>query len=251
MRVHKPSNNAITQGYSAGHRGYDFAGNGLPDEVRAGKSGTIIERVDTFTTNWRTTGALTTRDYGNYIKIKHDDGGFELHAHLRKGSSLVEGTKVTAGQIVARIGNTGNSTGPHLHSEYRNASSINQVAEFYTGGGDSNMNDREYRNLYWSWNQTTAERIGVEWDADNPEKSVKEVWAKIDQIKAEADQNRKDRDKWHNALVQVFQYLDVTFDAGKLEDSLKDARTKVNTLANNQMNEVAQELRSVLKKFLG
>ena len=198
MRVHRPTNNPITQGYSAGHRGYDFAGNGLPDEVRAGKSGTIIEIVDIFTSNWRTTGALTTRDYGNYIKIKHDDGGFELHAHLRQGSALALNTKVTAGQIVARIGNTGNSTGPHLHFEIRNASNINQVAEFYTGGGDSNVNDREKRDLYWSWNQKLVETTGVVWDANKPQESVNQAIERIAFIKAEADQNRKDRDKWYN-----------------------------------------------------
>ena len=132
MRAHRPSYNPITQGYSSTHKGYDFSGLNKPDEVRAGKDGKIFQRIDEFDSNWTNTGVLTTRDYGNFIKIKHNDGTFELHAHLKKGSSLNEGTEVKAGQTVARIGNTGNSTGPHLHSEYRNASNINEPAEFYT-----------------------------------------------------------------------------------------------------------------------
>lgn len=130
MKVVKPSNNPLQRGYSSTHKGYDFKGLNLPDEVRAGMDGEIISRVDLYTTNWINTGTLTTKDYGNYIKIKHLDGTFELHAHLRKGSSFLVGTKVKAGQTVARIGNTGNSTGPHLHSEYRNSANTSLPAEF-------------------------------------------------------------------------------------------------------------------------
>src|SRR3990167_5268817 len=132
MKVFKPSDNPITQDYSSSHKGYDFAGLNLPNEVRSGLDGEIIERVDLYTTNWSATSALTTKDYGNYIKVKHDNGTFALFAHLRKGSSFEIGTKVKKGQTIARIGNTGNSTGNHLHSEYRNASNINIEAEFET-----------------------------------------------------------------------------------------------------------------------
>lgn len=132
MRVYRPTDNPLTQDYSTTHRGYDFSGLNRPDAVRCGMDGEIIERVDEFSTNWINTGKLTTRDYGNYIKVRHSDGSFELHAHLRKGSSFVVGSKVTAGETIARIGNTGNSTGPHLHSEYRNANNTNVKADFYT-----------------------------------------------------------------------------------------------------------------------
>ena len=130
MKVVRPTNNIQTQGYSANHRGYDHAGLNLPDEVKAGQDGVIIERVDIYNSSWINNGTLTTKDYGNYIKIRHADGSFELHAHLKQGSSLNIGTQVKAGQIVARIGNTGNSTGPHLHSEYRNSENVNISVEF-------------------------------------------------------------------------------------------------------------------------
>ena len=130
MKVVRPSENPITQGYSNNHRAYDRAGLNLPDEVRAGMDGVIVEQVDQYNTNWINTGTLTIKDYGNYIKIRHDDGSFELHAHLKQGSSLNIGTRVKAAQVVARIGNTGNSTGFHLHSEYRNTQNINMEVEF-------------------------------------------------------------------------------------------------------------------------
>lgn len=130
MRVVRPTKNKLTRGYITGHKGYDFAGLNLPDEVFCGMDGEVISRVDLYTTNWINTGTLTTKDYGNYIKVRHGDGTYELHAHLSKGSSLVVGTRVKAGQIIARIGNTGNSTGKHLHSEFRNSANTSLPAEF-------------------------------------------------------------------------------------------------------------------------
>ena len=131
MRVFRPTDNPVTQGYSISHRGYDFSGLNRPDEVRSGANGVIIERVDEFDSNWRNTGTLTLKDYGNYIKVKHDDGTYALFAHLKQGSSFNIGTNVTAGQTIARIGNTGNSTGQHLHAEYRNALNVNESVDFY------------------------------------------------------------------------------------------------------------------------
>ena len=133
MRVYRPTDNSQSRGYSSSHKGYDFRGLNLPNEVRSGADGVIIQRVDLYVNNWRKMGTLTTRDFGNYIKVRHNDGTFALFAHLRKGSSFFAGTKVKAGQIIARIGNTGNSTGPHLHAEYRNTADIRVSVEFYVG----------------------------------------------------------------------------------------------------------------------
>ncbi len=53
---------------------------------------------------------------GNYVRILHDDGTMGVYLHLMKGSVAVsEGSRVSAGSLLARSGNTGNSTGPHLH----------------------------------------------------------------------------------------------------------------------------------------
>ncbi|AZM61385.1 MULTISPECIES: M23 family metallopeptidase [unclassified Streptomyces] len=56
------------------------------------------------------------RILGNHLVLDLGDGTYAAYAHLRRGSLTVrEGEKVRAGQTLARVGNSGNSTEPHLH----------------------------------------------------------------------------------------------------------------------------------------
>ncbi|MGJ7517531.1 peptidoglycan DD-metalloendopeptidase family protein [Pseudomonas baetica] len=53
---------------------------------------------------------------GNFVRILHDDGTMGVYLHLKKGSvSVREGQRVAVGSALALSGNTGNSSGPHLH----------------------------------------------------------------------------------------------------------------------------------------
>jgi murein DD-endopeptidase MepM/ murein hydrolase activator NlpD len=64
------------------------------------------------------TNANWGRSYGTQL-VQAVDGGWFIYAHL--SSTLVKaGDVVKAGQVIAKSGNTGNSTGPHLHAELRN-----------------------------------------------------------------------------------------------------------------------------------
>lgn len=56
--------------------------------------------------------------YGNVVVLEHPDFVMTVYAHNDKNLVSV-GQKVTKGQVIAHLGNTGNSTGPHLHFEYR------------------------------------------------------------------------------------------------------------------------------------
>lgn len=57
-----------------------------------------------------------THPSGNFVRILHNDGTMSVYLHLMRGSvAVTEGQKVELGQYLARSGNTGNSTGPHLH----------------------------------------------------------------------------------------------------------------------------------------
>ena len=58
--------------------------------------------------------------YGQYIVIKHSNGSQTLYAHL-SANSVGVGDSVAAGEVIGAMGNSGKSTGPHLHFEVRGA----------------------------------------------------------------------------------------------------------------------------------
>ncbi len=87
------------------HHGVDLSLN-VGDTVRAALSGTI-ERI-----------SFDPNGYGHYVVISHPDGMETLYGHLQY-ALVSQGQFVYSGQPLAIGGNTGNSTGPHLHFEAR------------------------------------------------------------------------------------------------------------------------------------
>ena len=61
--------------------------------------------------------ATYSSSYGNYIILENNDGYKTLYAHCRN-LQVSAGQQVTTGDVIATVGNTGNSTGPHLHIEF-------------------------------------------------------------------------------------------------------------------------------------
>jgi murein DD-endopeptidase MepM/ murein hydrolase activator NlpD len=107
FRVHPIS------GYRRMHQGIDFAaGTGTP--IIAPADGVVVE-------------ARRWGGYGNWLRIRHANGLESGYGHLsRYGSGIRAGQRVSQGQIVAYVGSTGASTGPHLHYEiWRNGQRIN------------------------------------------------------------------------------------------------------------------------------
>lgn len=89
---------------SSNHTGLDIAtGSGTPIKVVA--SGTV-------------TYADYKGSYGNVVKVDHGNGLETWYAHTSK-MYVTEGQQVQAGEVIATVGSTGNSTGPHLHLEIR------------------------------------------------------------------------------------------------------------------------------------
>ena len=100
-------------GYRKMHQGMDFAaGTGTP--IVAPADGVVVE-------------ARRWGGYGNWLRIPHSNGLETGYGHLsRYGSGIRAGQRVSQGQVVAYVGSTGASTGPHLHYEiWRNGQRIN------------------------------------------------------------------------------------------------------------------------------
>ena len=65
--------------------------------------------------------------YGKNIKIKHTDGTITVYAHCSE-ITQIEGSKVKQGDIIAQVGNTGYSTGTHLHFEiWKNEKALDPI----------------------------------------------------------------------------------------------------------------------------
>lgn len=107
VRVHPLS------GFRKMHQGTDYAAvTGTP--VIAPADGVVVE-------------ARRWGGYGNWLRIRHANGLETGYGHLsRYGSGIRAGQRVSQGQVVAYVGTTGASTGPHLHYEiWRGGQRIN------------------------------------------------------------------------------------------------------------------------------
>jgi murein DD-endopeptidase MepM/ murein hydrolase activator NlpD len=102
-----PAEGILTSGYGwrwgRMHRGIDIAGPvGTP--ILAAAPGVVIF------SGWNSGG------YGNLVELEHPDGSVTLYAHNHR-ILVSKGQRVTQGQLIAEMGSTGFSTGPHLHFE--------------------------------------------------------------------------------------------------------------------------------------
>ena len=80
------------------------------DPIRATADGKIID-------------ASYTPDLGNSVTIQHSHGFLTRYGHLRS-IRVKKGQQVAQGQVVGTLGNTGKSTGPHLHYEVHLGTSV-------------------------------------------------------------------------------------------------------------------------------
>ena len=91
-------------GVRAFHEGLDFSAD-VGQPIKATAAGIVI-------------AAEVTPEYGNVVRISHGSGLETRYAHASK-LLVKEGDRIKKNQVIALVGNTGRSTGPHLHYEIR------------------------------------------------------------------------------------------------------------------------------------
>ena len=124
------------------HYGTDFTAP-IGTKVYAPANGTVLK------TSYQRGGA------GYYIIIKHTGGYSTVYMHLSK--ALVRtGQQVSQGQVIALSGNTGGSTGPHLHYEVRiNGRAVDAMRVDLPGGSS-----RESVSIDWNASKEFAKDVG-------------------------------------------------------------------------------------------
>ncbi len=183
-----------------GHGAIDIAnyrGAGVTNII-APQSGTVVfssaDEDDNCPTGY--IGNTCGGGYGNYVIIQHSDGNFTLYGHMHANSIKVKsGDTVDKGQVIGKMGSSGDSSGPHLHFEMRlgensrssrvdpleyvdkdnprptaivsnvDLSSIKEFVETWegTGCGDEYQTDTEYIACYGYDNVITIGH-GVVWE---------------------------------------------------------------------------------------
>jgi murein DD-endopeptidase MepM/ murein hydrolase activator NlpD len=134
-------------GYTKMHKGIDFgAPTGTP--IYAAADG-VIEKAGRFSA------------YGNYVRIRHNSKLHTAYAHIsRFANGIRPGTRVKQGQTIAYVGNTGRSTGPHLHYEVHvNGVAVNPRSVKYSSDNNLKGNDlKKFQQFVQTTNQEYARR---------------------------------------------------------------------------------------------
>lgn len=107
----------VSQGYNGrfSHRGENAIDFGLDigEKVFAARGGIVYKVVEKHGKSCRNSSC---QQYNNFITVYHSDGTFSEYSHLKKnGANVEEGQVIETGDFIGYSGNTGWSSGPHLH----------------------------------------------------------------------------------------------------------------------------------------
>lgn len=145
------------------HRGVDVVkdANKVSDVI-AHSNGIVTQIVEGRKQNSKAKGK---EKYGNYVRLKHDNGYYTLYAHLNVIYVHV-GQNVGQGDVLGKMGNSGKTTGTYLHFEVQNKKekSINPTKylehDFYNCEKKS-LSYRAYDSVLNRWLTLVKEREGI------------------------------------------------------------------------------------------
>lgn len=192
---------ALKQLFTSNHKGIDMAWNrhqgGKNVPVYAADDGVVYSTKD---------NDKSGKSWGNFVKIKHNDGTYTLYAHLRDGIKVKKGQKVKQGDQIGNMGNTGYSKGNHVHYEV------------YVGGPDTKYrkNPLDYTYVYEGQIVHPDDTKKVKYKPKEPtpstpkvdEKDIKiqELQTKVNELTKEVEENNIEINKLKSELEKANSY---------------------------------------------
>jgi len=256
-------NDPFGRGGRGKHGGIDIAApEGTP--VYAAADGIIIR-------------AEYSKSYGNVIYMLHADGRTTRYAHLAAFTdAAIEGANIKAGTQIGYVGNTGNSTGPHLHFEYRDAhvearsnkskilnpmaffSKENQEVAFHMGEKQRSNDRSDNRNLAYHSERASDKTIyadnsvkiresnKVESTPSQPQPNITVAGPDISGINSKAEEIARSaevqREETNAVLGKLASVMEEGFMGllGTMEDSKSKSEAEKRLAAVAKENEVKQ-----------
>lgn len=192
---------ALTQLFTASHKGIDMAWNrhqgGKNVPVYAADDGVVYSTKD---------NDKSKKSWGNFVKIKHNDGTYTLYAHLRDGIKVKKGQKVKQGDQIGNMGNTGKSGANHLHYEV------------YVGGASTSnrKNPLDYTYVYEGQIVHPDDTKKVKYKpkdttpstpkTDEKDKQINELQTKVNELTKEVEENNIEINKLKSELEEANSY---------------------------------------------
>lgn len=147
-------NEIITNEYNTDHKAIDIVASDRSEtNIIALESGTVTTIVNNVKGTDHKSKGLDT--YGNYIKIKQDNGKTALYAHMKYGSIKVnKGQYIEKGTIIGTIGETGNAYGKHLHLEIQTSNNVkeNPIISLNAQVDNPSVTEKQTKNIPTSQN---------------------------------------------------------------------------------------------------
>ena len=188
---------ALTQLFTSNHKGIDMAWNrhqgGKNVPVYAADDGVVYSTKD---------NDKSGKSWGNFVKIKHNDGTYTLYAHLRDGIKVKTGQKVKQGDQIGNMGNTGKSEANHLHYEV------------YVGGASTSnrKNPLDYTYVYDGQIVHPDDTKKVKYKptdtpkVDEKDKKIQELQTKVNELTKEVEENNIEINKLKSELEEANSY---------------------------------------------
>lgn len=153
-------------GVTRPHYGIDISSGGQIGvyNVIAAKDG-VVYKVNTSCGDEGGYGNQCGGQLGNYVYIKHSDGSYTKYGHMASGSITVStGDAVKQGQVIGKIGNSGSSTGAHLHFQLE----IGGLGSSFAVNPLTYISEDNYRPIDQSTSSSSIIEMIQSWEGTGP-----------------------------------------------------------------------------------